>query len=149
MTNPDRQLPLGVRSHSPARSCELMAGGRIRKNEAPALPMVGWAWFVPDMPDSRKLSRTFKLWRWAFWAGMPAVLVFSLMLQVPNLPTTGWEVLQFFIPYRFAEWVDLPADALGLALGWGLARLSDSRLRISSSTGANNMERGPRPREKS
>lgn len=149
MTNPDRQLPLGVRSHSPARSCELMPGGRIRKNETLALPVVGWACFVPDMPDCRKLSRTFTLWRWAFWAGMLAVLVFSLMPQVPNLPTTGWGVLQFFIPYRFAEWVDLLADALGLALGGGVARLLDSRLRTSNGTGANNMERGPRPREKS
>ena len=33
------------------------------------------------------------------------------------------EVLQSFTPYRFAEWGDLPADAMGLALGWVLKDL--------------------------
>ncbi|MCZ4315471.1 VanZ family protein [Comamonadaceae bacterium G21597-S1] len=30
------------------------------------------------------------------------------------------EVLQSFTPYRFAEWNDLLADAMGLLLGWSL-----------------------------
>ena len=29
------------------------------------------------------------------------------------------EVLQSFTPDRMAEWADLLADTLGLALGWG------------------------------
>ena len=32
------------------------------------------------------------------------------------------ECLQALTPYRFAEWLDLLADALGLALGWVLAK---------------------------
>ncbi len=32
------------------------------------------------------------------------------------------EVLQSFTGYRFAEWNDLLADALGLLLGWSLLR---------------------------
>ena len=34
------------------------------------------------------------------------------------------EVLQSLTPYRFAEWTDLLADALGLALGWLLLRIA-------------------------
>ncbi len=34
------------------------------------------------------------------------------------------EVLQSFTSYRFAEWGDLLADALGLVLGWGTGRLA-------------------------
>ena len=40
------------------------------------------------------------------------------------------EVLQSFTGYRFAEWSDLLADALGLLLGWSLlqsARLIQAR----------------------
>lgn len=33
------------------------------------------------------------------------------------------EVLQSFTEYRMAEWGDLLADALGLPLGWAVARL--------------------------
>lgn len=33
------------------------------------------------------------------------------------------EVLQSFTGYRRAEWADLLADALGLPLGWAVARL--------------------------
>jgi len=33
------------------------------------------------------------------------------------------EVLQSFTTYRTAEWGDLLADAMGIALGWGLTRL--------------------------
>ena len=33
------------------------------------------------------------------------------------------EILQSFTGYRTGEWADLLADALGLALGWLLARL--------------------------
>ena len=34
------------------------------------------------------------------------------------------EVLQYFKPDRMAEWADLLADALGLAVGWGVMRLA-------------------------
>ena len=33
------------------------------------------------------------------------------------------EVLQSFTPDLMAKWSDLMADALGLALGWGVMRL--------------------------
>lgn len=33
------------------------------------------------------------------------------------------EILQSFTPTRSAEWLDLCADAVGIALGWGLIRL--------------------------
>ncbi|MBG6076385.1 VanZ family protein [Polaromonas sp. CG_9.11] len=43
------------------------------------------------------------------------------------------EVLQSFTPSRSADWHDLVADAVGLALGWGAGKLSQalSRLRAS------------------
>ena len=45
------------------------------------------------------------------------------------------EVLQSFTPNRSADWHDLVADAVGLALGWGTGRLAQSlrRLRARSS----------------
>lgn len=33
------------------------------------------------------------------------------------------EVMQSFTPTRFAEWLDLLADCVGILLGWGLVRL--------------------------
>lgn len=41
------------------------------------------------------------------------------------------EILQSFTPNRFAEWGDLLADTLGLAIGWVLAQLI---LRLGRST---------------
>jgi len=45
------------------------------------------------------------------------------------------EVLQSFTPNRSADWQDLVADAVGLALGWGAGRLAQAmrRLRARSS----------------
>ena len=45
------------------------------------------------------------------------------------------EVLQSFTPERSADWYDLVADAVGLALGWGAGRLAQAmrRLRAHSS----------------
>ena len=34
------------------------------------------------------------------------------------------EILQSFTNYRYAEWADLLADALGILLGWGFWRLA-------------------------
>ncbi|MEI6762218.1 MAG: VanZ family protein [Betaproteobacteria bacterium] len=39
------------------------------------------------------------------------------------------EVLQSFKPDRMAEWADLLADALGLAVGWGVMRLVSHKRR--------------------
>ena len=39
------------------------------------------------------------------------------------------EVLQSFTPDRMAEWADLLADALGLAVGWGVMRLVSHKRR--------------------
>ena len=44
----------------------------------------------------------------------PAILLASLLAYGGMI-----EVLQSFTPDRMAEWADLLADALGLALGWG------------------------------
>ncbi len=45
------------------------------------------------------------------------------------------EVLQSFTPNRSADWRDLVADAVGLALGWGAGRLAQAmrQLRAHSS----------------
>ena len=40
------------------------------------------------------------------------------------------EVLQFFTPNRSADWQDLVADAVGLALGWGAGRLAQAMRRL-------------------
>jgi len=45
------------------------------------------------------------------------------------------EGLQALTPYRFAEWGDLLADALGLLLGWALARLVARRLLHDKTSG--------------
>jgi len=34
------------------------------------------------------------------------------------------EILQSFTPYHLAEWRDLLADVIGVAIGWGLFALS-------------------------
>ena len=47
----------------------------------------------------------------------PAILLSSLLAYGGMI-----EVLQSFTPDRMAEWADLLADALGLALGWGVSR---------------------------
>lgn len=40
------------------------------------------------------------------------------------------EVLQSFTPNRSADWQDLVADAVGLALGWGAGRLAQAMRRL-------------------
>ena len=40
------------------------------------------------------------------------------------------EVLQSFTPNRSADWRDLVADAVGLALGWGAGRLAQAMRRL-------------------
>ena len=40
------------------------------------------------------------------------------------------EVLQSFTPNRSADWQDLEADAVGLALGWGAGRLAQAMRRL-------------------
>ena len=47
----------------------------------------------------------------------PAILLASLLAYGGMI-----EVLQSFTPNRMAEWADLLAGPLGLALGWGLRR---------------------------
>ncbi len=47
----------------------------------------------------------------------PAILLASLLAYGGMI-----EVLQSFTPNRMAEWTDLLADALGLAVGWGVRR---------------------------
>ena len=48
----------------------------------------------------------------------PAILLAGLLAYGGMI-----EVLQSFTPDRMAEWADLLADALGLAVGWGVMRL--------------------------
>lgn len=45
---------------------------------------------------------------------LPALLFYGALI----------EVLQSLTAYRFAEWSDLLADALGILLGWGLWQLA-------------------------
>ena len=40
------------------------------------------------------------------------------------------EVLQSFTPSRSADWHDLVADAVGLALGWGAGQLAQALRRL-------------------
>jgi VanZ family protein len=116
----------------------------------------------------RHFGLAHKLWRWAFWLCLLAVLVLALVPAPPAIITTGWdktnhvlafavsallgcvafarrtlwvlvgllafggliEVLQSFTPTRTADWGDLLADAVGLALGCLLHHV------LSSSTSA-------------
>ena len=54
----------------------------------------------------------------------PAILLASLLAYCGMI-----EVLQSFTPDRMAEWADLLADALGLAVGWGVMRLVSHKRR--------------------
>ncbi|OVZ59719.1 VanZ family protein [Pigmentiphaga sp. NML080357] len=45
------------------------------------------------------------------WPRLPGLLAFGALI----------EVLQSLTPNRSAEWTDLIADGLGIAIGWGLA----------------------------
>ena len=54
----------------------------------------------------------------AYPARIPAALL-SLLVYGALI-----EVLQSFTNYRYAEWADLLADALGILLGWGFWRLA-------------------------
>ena len=54
----------------------------------------------------------------------PAILLASLLAYGGMI-----EVLQSFTPDRMAEWADLLADALGLAVGWGVRRYGFPRAR--------------------
>lgn len=49
-----------------------------------------------------------------------AVVVLAALLAYGGLI----EILQSLTPYRSAEWADLLADGLGLAVGWLAARMS-------------------------
>jgi VanZ family protein len=50
------------------------------------------------------------------WAGL---LAYGGMIEVP----------QSFTPDGMAEWADLLADALGLAVGWGVMRMVSHKRR--------------------
>lgn len=50
------------------------------------------------------------LWPSASWRVVMGVLVFGAMIELVQW-ATGW---------RFGEWADLAADALGVMLAWGL-----------------------------
>ena len=46
------------------------------------------------------------------------------------------EVLQSFTPSRFADWHDVVADAVGLALGWGVWNLARLAIRFRAGSQA-------------
>ena len=51
------------------------------------------------------------------WLAMAVVMVLAMLAY-----GAGIELAQWLVGWRFAEWADLAADAVGVALGWGLLR---------------------------
>ena len=60
--------------------------------------------------------------RWAFAVGLVVVLALALLAYGGMI-----EVLQGLTDYRTAEWLNVGADGVGLALGSMLTRLSPRR----------------------
>ena len=54
----------------------------------------------------------FLLWPARAWRVAAGMLAYG----------AGIELTQLAVGWRFAEWADLAADAVGVALGWGLLR---------------------------
>ena len=59
------------------------------------------------------------------WLGRTMALLAGLLAYGALI-----EVLQSFTPNRSADWRDLVADAVGLALGWGAGRLAQAMRRL-------------------
>ena len=51
------------------------------------------------------------------WLAMAVVMVLAMLAY-----GAGIELAQWAVGWRFAEWADLAADAVGVALAWGLVR---------------------------
>jgi VanZ family protein len=64
------------------------------------------------MTDWSKLPPTISVkygcrsagWVWAFGATALLVLVLSLLPTVPNMPTTGWDKANHFLPFAALSW---------------------------------------------
>ena len=75
----------------------------------PHMPSTGW--------DKANHALAFAVLAWlgcSAWPGRTTLVLLGLLAFGVLI-----ERLQSLTPYRVAEWADLLADVLGLALGWG------------------------------
>lgn len=89
----------------------------------PHMPSTGW--------DKANHLLAFAVLAWlgcSAWPGRTARVLCGLLAFGVLI-----EGLQSLTPYRVAEWADLWADALGLALGWGAWAVSVAARRRAQS----------------
>ncbi len=86
-----------------------------------------WALYVPRAPSVESglpLDKVVHLGVFALvtWLGLRAGWRWVVPLMVVQAGAS--ELVQwYFLPNRGGDWWDLTADLLGIALGWGLARV--------------------------
>lgn len=82
----------------------------------PEVPSTGWDKSNHLLAFALLAVLACQAWPNRIPAALAALLVYGGLI----------EVLQSLTGYRFAEWGDLLADALGLLLGWGVLRTVQS-----------------------
>lgn len=110
--------------------------GCVMKRLLRLTPLIGWAvamfvvWCIALLPVEQLHLPIFDLWDkaqhalafgvltgWAMWLWPRAVVHAVLGMLVFG---AAIELAQWAVGWRFAEWADWAADAVGVLLAWGL-----------------------------
>ena len=84
------------------------------------LPLAHLQYPVFDWWDKAQHALVFAVlsgWAWLAWPAAGWRVALAMLAY-----GAGLELAQWAVGWRFAEWADLAADAVGVALAWGVTR---------------------------